>query len=176
MTRGELLRRAVDVALVLAMMYMALLVLGVIRRGGVFEPGTAVPDFSVRSVEDGRVLRLADFRGKVLVLDFFSTGCSSCRAGLSSVEGLVETGAGRVAALLVSLDEPSTLAAFLKARGSPVTAAVDDGTASRAYLVDTIPHIFVIDPEGRVQKDFIGDVRWADVEPWLPAATPGATQ
>jgi peroxiredoxin len=168
MDRNVILKRAIDVILIGAMVYAALLVFGVVRRGGRFDPGTPAPDISVQSLDDGRTLTLQDFKGRALLLVFFSTSCPSCKAELPDIEEYQARGRDRLVALVVSSDEPAALKAFLQSRNSKLKAALDAGPTHSAYHVDTIPYLVVIDPDGRVQSDTIGSVRWTDIEPWLP--------
>ena len=168
MDRHTVLKRALDVILIGSMVYAGLMMFGVIRRGGSFEPGTPAPDFKVQSLADGRTLTLADFRGKTVLLDFFATTCPSCKAELPDIEEYQRRAGDRLVALVISTEDPATLKSFLAARNSNLAAAYDPGPAHSAYGVDTIPYLVVIDPEGRVQSDTIGSVRWKDILPWLP--------
>ena len=73
----------------------------------------------------------------------------------------------RLNVLLVSSDPPAQIRAYLASEGVTMRAVFDRGEASRAYGVDTIPYTVVIDKEGLIRGDYIGGIRWADVEPWL---------
>jgi cytochrome oxidase Cu insertion factor (SCO1/SenC/PrrC family) len=162
-----ILRRLLDVVLIAAMLYAALLAFGVIRRGGRFQEGREAPPLTGIALADGKKVDLADFRGKTVLLDFFSTSCPSCKRILPDVEELQEQGGDRLQVLLVSTDPPEQLRSYLAAEDSRLLALVEDGTAHRAYGVDTIPYLVVIDADGRIRGDFIGDIRWSDVEPHL---------
>ena len=165
--RSRIVRRAVDVVLVGVMVYVALLALGVVRRGGNFEPGTPGPDFQVRSVWDEREIRKDDLAGKVVVLNFFSTGCPACRRKIGDLARLQERGGDKLLVLLVSGDPPAELKQYLEKEGVRLEAALDLSNAHRAYGASTIPYVVVLDPQGRVRADFIGGVRWSDVQRWL---------
>jgi len=166
--RKTILKRAIDVALVLAMVYVALLALGVVRRGGNFEAGAPAPDFRVRSIWDEREIRKDDLAGKVVVLNFFSTGCPACRRKLGDLVRLQEQGGDKVRILLVSGDPPGELRRYLEQEGIRLEAGLDISAAHRAFGASSIPYMVVMDPQGRIQADFIGGVRWSDLTPWLP--------
>jgi len=166
--RQVILRRLFDVALIAAMLYAALLAFGVIRRGGHLKEGREAPPLSGVALSDGRKVDLSDYKGKAVLLDFFSTGCPSCRRILSDVEKIQERGGDRLQVLLVSTDPPEQLRSYLAGEKSRLVALVEDGKAHRAYGVDTIPYLVVIDPSGQIRGDYIGDIRWSDIEPHLP--------
>jgi len=166
--RHVVIRRSLDVALVVLIGYVVLLMFGVVRRGGQFDDGAAAPDFKVMSITDGSFHVLEDFKGRTLLLDFFSTSCPSCKRELSEIEELKELAGDRLEVLVVSTDPPAQLKAYLTARSSPLTGVYDLAGAHAAYRVDTIPYLVLIDPEGRIRADYIGGIRWSDIEPWLP--------
>ena len=162
------LKRGLDVVLVLAMLYAAAVGFGLIRHGGTFEEGTKAPDFLVRSIWDGKDYNLEKLKGKTVLLNFFSTGCPSCRRELSVVEDLQRQGGDRLKVLVVSADDPKDLKAFMAERNTSLEVTVDISRAHDAYGVSTIPYMVVIDPDGNIREDVVGDIRWSDIEPWLP--------
>jgi peroxiredoxin len=165
------LKRGIDVVLISALIYAGLVMFGVVRQGSHFEQGTPAPDFNVMDIEKNQMLSLDSYKGKALLLNFFSTDCPSCKREIPDVEELMEQGRKRgLEVLLVSADEPQRLKQYLKERNSPLTAAYDPGKAHRAFGVDTIPYLVVIDPEGLVRADYVGHIKWTDIEPWLPAS------
>lgn len=72
--RSVLLRRAFDVILIGAMLYAALLALGIVRRGGRLAEGKPAPEATFHSSEDGESFALTDLKGKPVVLFFFGLG------------------------------------------------------------------------------------------------------
>jgi len=166
--RKVVLKRLLDLVLIAAMLYAALLAFGVVRRGGRLAEGREAPPLVGSALADGRRVSLDEFRGKAVLLDFFSTGCPSCRRILPDIEELQERGGDRLQVLLVSTDPSEQLSSYLAGEKSSLLAVVENGEAHRAYGVDTIPYLVVIDPSGRIRGDYIGDIRWSDIEPHLP--------
>jgi hypothetical protein len=80
---------------------------------------------------------------------------------------LKETAGDRLEVLLVASDSPAEIKAYLAGEGITMRAVFDRGSASSAFGVDTIPYTVVIDKEGLIRGDYIGGIRWADVDPWL---------
>jgi thiol-disulfide isomerase/thioredoxin len=108
--------------------------------------------FSLRRVDGSAAVKLADMRGKTVVLDFWTTWCSYCRvteAVLSDVRKKF-TGHDDVIFLSVNKDEEeSQVPLFLKEmkfEGTPVYADGLDGL----FKVDSIPTIIILDHAGKV--------------------------
>lgn len=69
----------------------------------------SAPDFTLRDV-DGRDVRLSDFEGRVVVLDFWATWCVPCEAAMPHLQTLFEKYKGQGLTILgVSMDGPETL-------------------------------------------------------------------
>ncbi|TAL18211.1 redoxin domain-containing protein [bacterium] len=115
------------------------------------------PPFDLPSVSGKRV-RLSDYKGKIVVLDFWATWCPPCREAIPHLAGLHNRlSAKGVEVLGMNLDQnPGELDAFLKAKPVPYTVVRTDQATSMAYGVSGIPRIFVIDRQGAVRGDFLG--------------------
>jgi len=123
--------------------------------------GTAVgdraPNFTLPDLA-GQPVSLSEFRGKVVILDFWASWCAPCRASMPSLESLYESvKADGVVMLGVSLDRSQgDAASFLKSNGYDDLVALygslsaAQGVASR-YGVYGIPHTFIIDRQGIIR-------------------------
>lgn len=142
--------------------------------------GAPAPDFSATDL-DGVTRRLADFRGRFVVLEWVNPGCPFVRKhyGGGNIPGLQkEFTARNVAWISVNSTEtasgdyltPPLLAAWQKSQSAAPTATlVDaDGTIGHAYGARTTPHIFIVDPQGTLVYaggiDSIASARPADIE------------
>ncbi len=110
------------------------------------------PNWSLKNL-DGTTVRLSDFRGKVVILDFWTTWCPPCR---KEMPGLVELqkryGARGLVVIGVSLDE-ETRAVKPVAQSLNVNYPIVFGTPAAAELyggVAVVPSTFVINREGKV--------------------------
>lgn len=106
----------------------------------------------------GEKLRLAAFRGKVLVLDFWATWCTPCRAQHPLLEQVRERYRNHqdVVFLSVNTDEdPAVIPPFLEETGWQQPVYFEDGL-SRLLRVSSIPATIVLDRAGRVHGHLVG--------------------
>lgn len=137
--------------------------------------GQAAPAFELKDVS-GKTVKLADFKGKHVVLEWTNPGCPFVvkHYGSQNMQGLQkEFTAKDVVWLSVSSTAPGTtdylapaaLAAKLKSWGASATDVLmdDNGAVGKSYAAKTTPHMFVIDPKGTlVYAGGIDDKRSAD--------------
>ncbi len=115
---------------------------------------------------DGKERSLESFRGKTVLVNFWATWCPPCRAELPELQ---ETYAAHkscfdVVGVAVDSGTAADVKAFAKQKGLTYPILMDDGSASSAYGIQTIPQSFLIDPQGRVLGSFNGSVTRAGVE------------
>lgn len=119
------------------------------------EIGKPAPDFTLSTV-NGKTVRLADLKGKVVVLEWFNPTCpySGVKFYQSGKMQEIQRKAAEQGAVWITVNtgKAQSVADLAKLAGSwkiPSTLAVDpDGTVGRAYGAKTTPHCFVINAEG----------------------------
>jgi thiol-disulfide isomerase/thioredoxin len=111
---------------------------------------------------DGQRARLADFRGQVLVLDFYATWCAPCRKSIPQLSELHRRSSPhglQVVGLNVGgPDDRVKVAAFAAEFNIPYPLGFPDKPLSDLFLSDddSIPQTFVFDRSGQLVKRFIG--------------------
>jgi peroxiredoxin len=124
--------------------------------------GGPPPALALRDL-DGRLHRLSDYRGKVVLINFWATWCAPCRDEMPSIQALQRKLAGRpFAVLAVNLDEPeSRIRNFLDQVKVDFTVLLDpERQVARAWEARILPASFVIGPEGRVRYSLVGEINW----------------
>jgi peroxiredoxin len=129
--------------------------------------GKPAPDFALQDMS-GRMVKLSDFRGKLVMLNFWATWCPPCREEIPSMVKLNQLMAGKPFQMLaVSIDEGGgeAVAAFFKGAGITLPALLDtDNSVSRRYGTTGVPETFVIDSKGVVLKKVVGAFDWTAPE------------
>ena len=152
------------VCLVLIILSVALLA-GCSRQEAPVVEGKTAPDFTLKDLA-GRQVRLSDYRGKVVLLNFWATWCPPCREEIPSMVRLNQVMAGKPFQMLaVSIDEGGVdaIEAFFKKSGSVLPALLDtDHAVSKRYGTTGVPETFVLDKKGVIMKKVIGGMDWSD--------------
>ena len=120
------------------------------------EMGTVAPELVLNDLE-GRPVRLSDFAGKTVVLEFWASWCPDCRAEMPLVKAMHQAAdPAKVSFVSVSFDHSlDELKAFVAENGLGGTQLFDpagkkDSAVGAEYGVKWIPSFYVINPEGKV--------------------------
>ena len=130
------------------------------------EPAAA-PDFTLQTLE-GRAAQLREFRGKLVLLNFWATWCAPCLHEMPSMERLYQTFKQTDFVLLaVSMDRQGAEVAKPYVDNLKLTFPILlDSTAvvSRQYSVRGLPTTYLIDPDGLLIGVVIGARDWYRTE------------
>lgn len=122
--------------------------------------GAVAPDFDLERIDGGR-LRLADLRGKVVIVDFWDTWCPPCRAAMPHLQQLSVEHADDLVVVGVAIGRngKQAVADFVKAQGLTFPVVLIDekfATAEAFDGVSSLPTTFLIDAEGVVRERWVG--------------------
>ena len=109
---------------------------------------------------EGKEHHLAEFKGKYILLDFWSRGCGPCLQSIPELERISTVYADRLAVISISSDPEEVWKAFLKEKGLKGhqwnELRNDGGGLASAYNVRGIPHYVLIAPDGKVAAMWSG--------------------
>ena len=123
-------------------------------------------DFSLQG-EDGKTYRLSDYRGKVVVLNFWATWCPPCREEMPSLERLWQKVKNKdVVILAINVGEDSDAIFEFSGNYSMIFPIPMDrgGHVIKQYPVMGLPTTYVISPEGMVTHRAVGSREWDNDE------------
>jgi len=127
---------------------------------------SAAPPLALRDL-DGREHRLADYRGKVVVINFWATWCEPCREEMPSLQRLADHMAGRPFVLLgVDMaDSEPRVRAFLQQTPVRFPLLLDrDSAVAKAWKVKLLPTTLIIDQAQRIRHAAYGELVWDSAE------------
>jgi peroxiredoxin len=135
-----------------------------IGRPGVVNVGEEAPDFSIKG-RDGQEIKLSDYRGKVVFLNFWATWCGPCVEEMPDMEKMIHRFKDRKFQMLaVTVDNNwKVVDKFYQDYNLTIPAFLDPGhQVSNLYKVTKFPETFLIDANGFVVRHKVGPERWAD--------------
>ncbi len=121
---------------------------------------------------EGKSISLDELRGKIVLVNFWATSCPGC---IKEMPDMVETynqykGRGfEIVAVAMSYDPPNYVANFVKTRQLPFPVALDvNGAHARAFGdVQLTPTSFIIDKNGRILEQKLGDLDFTKLKALL---------
>lgn len=156
--------------LVIVLVSIAILALafGVVwMQSSKYEPltvGKVAPDFNLPDLNE-KEIRLSDFRGKVVFLNFWATWCKPCREEMPSMEILYKNfEKDGLVILAISIDRVTTkkdIPPFVKALNLTFPILIDSwGQTDKRYKLMGVPETYIIDQQGILREKVIGPRDW----------------
>ncbi len=119
-------------------------------------------DFALKDL-DGNIMRLSDYKGKVVFLNFWTTWCPDCRIEMPSMEKLYHKFKGRDFTIVaINLQETAEdVEAFFKRYRLTFPALLDsDGNVGRSFGIRSIPATFILSQKGGMIGKAFGPREW----------------
>jgi cytochrome c biogenesis protein CcmG, thiol:disulfide interchange protein DsbE len=158
-------RRASVLPRIVALSVLILLLAGC--YGGSRPPriGTAAPEFTIQ--DNDRKVSLDEFRGKIVVLNFWATWCPPCVDEMPSLVQMQQKMRNKgVEVLAISVDaDQSAYQNFLKEYKVDLLTVRDPAQKSNnLYGTFKFPETYIIDRQGILRRKFIGAIDWGQPE------------
>jgi len=125
--------------------------------------GIKAPDFTV--TDSKTTVRLADYRGRVVLVNFWATWCAPCVMELPSLLQLHHDMPNLVILAVSIDDDPVAYAHFLAEHHVDLITVRDPSqSAPNLFHTDMWPESYVIGRNGYIQRKFVGAQDWSDPE------------
>lgn len=134
--------------------------------GQAIQVGAPAPDFTLPRLGGGDV-RLSDYRGQVVLVNFWASWCGPCRAEMPEIEHVYRAyqDTGFVAIGVNQLEPEPEVRAFVDEYQLTWLFALDqDGAVSQRWGVLGIPQSYLIDREGKIVKSWLGPLSRQELE------------
>lgn len=129
--------------------------------------GDPLPPLEMKTL-DGRIVNLADLKGKQVVINFWATWCPPCRAELPDLARTFEEQRAsglEIIAVDVQETEPVVSRYLREIGGLPFTIGMDeDGSISRRFAVTSLPTSLFVDDEGIIRLTFVGGMNYSTIQ------------
>ena len=126
-------------------------------------PGLAVPPLQATDLQ-GKVWRLADLRGRAVLLNFWASWCEPCRAEMPTLQQLAEFyGPEKLVVLAINFKEGARkITQYVQSTGMNLPVLLDtSGEIARQWGASVFPTTILIDAEGRPRQRVRGEVDWS---------------
>ncbi len=129
----------------------------------VLREGDSAPPFSLNDI-NGKIWRLEQLKGKVVLVNFWASWCPSCKEEKPSLQKLSNMNRDKPDFLILTIlykDDPTGAFQFMKKNNLNFTLLLDrKWEASNAYGVTVVPETYLIDKKGVLRRKIIGPTRF----------------
>ncbi|RPF58049.1 thiol-disulfide oxidoreductase ResA [Abyssicoccus albus] len=143
------------VLLIVFLMLAITLYLNFTKDKSNIEVGAQAPDFSLKST-DGETVKLSDYKGKPVILNFWGTWCEPCKEEMPDFEKTYENADGNFEILALHVkNSPQQVEQFINDLQTEISFPVildnANGDVTKAYDIGPLPTTMVIDKEGKIE-------------------------
>jgi cytochrome c biogenesis protein CcmG/thiol:disulfide interchange protein DsbE len=115
----------------------------------------------------GKQTNLREYRGKVVVIDFWATWCHGCKEEMPwFAEFQRKYGEAGLSVIGISMDDDGwkVVKPFIKTAGVPYRIVLGNQAVAKSYGIGNMPDTFLIDREGRIAATYVGMVDRKGIE------------
>ena len=148
--------------------FVAVVLALVAGAGGYLATGVTAAPESTFVLLDGSKLTTADLKGKVTLVNFWATSCTTCVAEMPKIMATYEQYKGQgfdTVAVAMSYDPPAYVVNYADTRKLPFKVAIDNtGTVARAWgEVNLTPTSYLVNKRGEIVKRYVGEPDFAEL-------------
>lgn len=126
--------------------------------------GELLPDFSLQDRQD-KTHTLSNYRGQVVMVNFWATYCTPCVKEMPSMQRLKEKMAGKPFTILAidMAEEKVNVESFLKRYGINVDFPIlfdPQGNVIEQWMISAVPTTFIVDKKGNFRYALFGGLEW----------------
>ena len=148
--------------------FVAVVLALVAGAGGYLVTGATAAPESTFVLLDGSKLTTADLKGKVTLVNFWATSCTTCVAEMPKIMATYEQYKGQgfdTVAVAMSYDPPAYVVNYADTRKLPFKVAIDNtGTVARAWgEVNLTPTSYLVNKRGEIVKRYVGEPDFAEL-------------
>lgn len=117
--------------------------------------GEPAPDFELKTLE-GKKVKLSDYRGKKVIVNFWATWCPPCKAEMPDIQKYYNEGNDNVEILAVNIDPQYDVQKFVREANVTFPVLLDSkDEVNTLYRILTIPTTYFIDQDGIIQSKYL---------------------
>lgn len=121
--------------------------------------GSKAPDFVLTTLT-GEKVKLSDFKGKKVMLNFWATWCPPCKAEMPEMEQFYKQKDNDLVLLAVNIDPQNDVKGFATKDGITFPILLDkDGSVNNLYQILSIPTTYFIDRNGIIKNKYSGSMK-----------------
>lgn len=127
--------------------------------------GIKAPDFELKTLE-GEAVKLSDYRGKQVMLNFWATWCTPCQREMPEMEKFYQNMDNDTVVLAVNIDPENDVKAFADRVGASFPILLDDKDekVNDQYQILAMPTTYFIDANGKIKNKYVGEMNLSIME------------
>jgi len=157
-------RWSIGLGVVAILVFVVALVIKILPQIDLVGVGSQAPDFHAVDLATAKPVGIADYRGKVLLVNIWATWCEPCRAEMPAIERLhhlVTDTSFRIVSVSIDKADSGTVTAFARQFGLTFPILQDQsGAIQDEYQTTGVPESFIVDRQGKIMKKVIGAAEW----------------
>ncbi|WP_404333015.1 redoxin domain-containing protein [Mesobacillus maritimus] len=125
------------------------------------------PNFTLSTLK-GKEVKLSDFKGRKVMINFWATWCPPCKAEMPAMQQLYDHANGYMDILAINIDPKNDVSGFVRENQLTFPILLDEsGKVNEDYSIISIPTTFLINEEGMIEKKHIGAMTLEQMEEFI---------